>query len=106
MSVITIGEIKSGIEKLQDHNKKIKLLTWLYDDLLKRFSGKIIDIDVEVMLEWGKLNQKLKSIGKPMPIMDSLIASTCSVKNLILVTRNEKDFQNIDINIINPFDNN
>lgn len=106
LSVITIGEIKSGIEKLQDHNKKIKLLTWLYDDLLKRFSGKIIDIDVEVMLEWGKLNQKLKSIGKPMPIMDSLIASTCSVKNLILVTRNEKDFQNIDINIINPFDNN
>ncbi|MCX6051197.1 MAG: type II toxin-antitoxin system VapC family toxin [Campylobacterales bacterium] len=103
LSVITIGEIKSGIEKLQDHNKKTKLLTWLYDDLLKRFSGKIVDIDVEVMLEWGKLNQKLKSMGKPMPIMDSLIASTSRNKNFILVTRNEKDFQNLDINIINPF---
>jgi len=104
LSVITIGEIKSGIEKLQDHNKKTTLLTWLHDDLLNRFSGRIVDIDVEIMLEWGKLNQKLKCIGKPMPIMDSLIASTSSSKNFILVTRNEKDFQNLDINIINPFD--
>ncbi len=103
LSVITIGEIKSGIEKLQDHNKKTTLLIWLHDDLLKRFSGRIVDIDVEIMLEWGKLNQKLKCIGKPMPIMDSLIASTSSIKNFILVTRNEKDFQNIEVNIINPF---
>lgn len=103
LSVVTIGEIKSGIEKLQDYNKKTILSAWLHDDLLKRFNEKIIDIDLEVMLEWGKLNHKLKCIGKPMPIMDSLIASTCSIKNLTLVTRNEKDFQNININIINPF---
>lgn len=49
------------------------------------------------------MNQYLKTIGKPMPIMDSLIASTCKAKDFTLITRNEKDFYSFDIEMINPF---
>ena len=103
LSVITIGEIKSGIEKLDDGRKKEKLLHWLENDLLVRFHSRIINIDVEVMLQWGVTNTQLKKLGKTLPIMDSIIGSIAQAKNLILLTRNEKDFKNLDIKIINPF---
>ncbi len=103
LSVITIGEIKFGIEKLQDGTKKEKLLDWLYNDLFTRFEHKIIDVDIDTMLKWGYINSKLQKIGRPIPIMDALIASTVLSKNLTLLTRNEKDFKDLDIEMINPF---
>lgn len=106
LSVITIGEIKTGIEMSLDIQKKEKLAFWLQNDLLDRFQSRIINIDVEIMLKWGEINYKLKSIGKPMPIMDSLIAAICLAKKFILVTRNEKDFKSLNIDILNPFEDN
>ncbi len=103
LSVMTIGEIKSGIEKLDDGHKKSKLIHWLENDLLIRFQGRIIPIDIEIMLQWGVMRNRIKQIGKPLPIMDSLIGVTSQVRNLLLLTRNEKDFQNLDIKIFNPF---
>ena len=103
LSVITIGEIKFGIEKLKDGAKKEKLLIWLNNDLFERFEHRIIDIDVNIMLKWGYINSKLQKIGRPIPIMDALIASTALSKNLKLLTRNEKDFKDMDVEMINPF---
>jgi len=106
LSVITIGEIRFGIEKLNKEYqaKKISILTnWLDNDLLERFEGRIVDIDKEIMFKWGKINGKLQKIGRPMPIMDSLIASTCLAKDFVLITRNTKDFYSFDIKLINPF---
>lgn len=103
LSVITIGEIKFGIEKLKDGAKKEKLLIWLNNDLFERFEHRIIDIDVNIMLKWGYINSKLQKIGRPIPIMDALIASTALSKNLKLLTRNEKDFKDTDVEMINPF---
>ncbi|NOQ30031.1 MAG: PIN domain-containing protein [Helicobacteraceae bacterium] len=103
LSVVTIGEIKAGIEKLDKGSKKEKLLYWLENDLVNRFQNKIIDIDTNIMLQWGVINNRLKNLGKPLPIMDSLIGATCEVNDYILITRNEKDFKNLNIKIINPF---
>jgi predicted nucleic acid-binding protein len=55
------------------------------------------------MLKWGEINAQLQKIGKPMPIMDSLIASSCLAKRFVLITRNEKDFYSFEIEMINPF---
>lgn len=103
LSVVTIGEIKFGIDNLQDSEKKKKLLNWLYNDLFKRFEGKIVDVDSDIMLKWGYLTSTLKKKGKPMPMMDAMIAATSISKNFTLITRNEKDFSNLDLEIINPF---
>jgi predicted nucleic acid-binding protein len=103
LSAITIGEISFGIEKLKSTQKKKELQKWLNTDLLKRFKNKIIDVDTEIMILWGSLNNTLKITGRPMPVMDSLIGATCQAKNFVLITRNEKDFINLDIEIINPF---
>jgi len=106
LSVITIGEIRFGIEKLDQEyqSKKIEMLSsWLDNDLMQRFEGRIVDIDKETMLKWGEINGQLQKMGRPMPIMDSLIASSCLAKEFVLITRNTKDFYSFEIEMVNPF---
>ncbi|SFV58774.1 VapC toxin protein [hydrothermal vent metagenome] len=106
LSVITLGEIRFGIEKLdKEHQlKKIESLShWLNNDLMQRFEGRISNIDSDIMLQWGKINAQLQKVGRPMPIMDSLIASSCLAKGYTLITRNEKDFYHFELEMINPF---
>ena len=105
LSVITIGEIKKGIEKLANATRKTALQEWLADDLLIRFRDKILPIDTAVMLVWGQLAADLEKQGKPMPAIaiDSLIAATCLQRRLDLVTRNESDFAYSGVTVINPW---
>jgi len=103
LSVITIGEIRKGIEKLADSKRKSMLQPWLEDELLVRFSGRILPIDSGVMLTWGQMIGRLELSGKKMAAMDSLIAAIVSHGNLILVTRNEVDFQHSGVQIVNPW---
>ncbi len=103
LSSITIGEIYFGIQKLPYGKKQTKLLSWVEEQLLPRFHNKVIVIDTDVMLQWAILTNTLKTKGTPLPIMDSLIGATCLAKKFTLITRNEKDFKNINIQIINPF---
>ena len=53
LSVITIGEIRKGIEKLAPSKRRDTLLDWLNSDLLMRFDQHIASITTGVMLAWG-----------------------------------------------------
>lgn len=103
LSVITIGEIRKGIAKLTDSARKQELERWLSDHLLTRFDKRIAAIDTGVMLDWGQLVGKLERRGKPMSLMDSLIAAIVLHGDFTLVTRNEADFAHANAKILNPF---
>jgi predicted nucleic acid-binding protein len=103
LSVVTIGEIQFGIQKLPQSKRRDRILSWLETDLLARFENRIVMIDIETMLVWGEMSASLQALGTPMPIMDSLIAAICKTKNYTLVTRNTKDFLHLDIVLIDPF---
>jgi predicted nucleic acid-binding protein len=103
LSVLTIGEIQRGIEKLPDSKRKQNLSSWLKDELLIRFYGRVLPLDLDVMLEWGILVARLERVGRPLPAMDSLIAALARRHDLHLVTRNEQDFADTGISIINPW---
>ena len=103
LSVITIGEIRKGIEKLLDSKRKSMLQEWLLDELIVRFHDRILPIDLDVILVWGQMIGRLELIGKKMAAMDSLIAAIALSKNLRLVTRNEDDFKHAGIQIVNPW---
>jgi len=102
-SVITMGEIAKGICKLTPSRRKEELDIWLKQTLPNRFAGRIIDIDLQTMLLWGELLGKLEKQGRPLPMMDSLIAAIALQNSLTLVTRNEKDFAGIEVTIVNPW---
>jgi tRNA(fMet)-specific endonuclease VapC len=103
LSVITIGEIKKGIEKLPSSKRKNKLKMWLEDELLVRFTGRLLPIDTKVVLAWGKLIASLEKQGYPMPAIDSLIAATALSGELDLVTRNDSDFLYSGVTLVNPW---
>ncbi len=103
LSVVTIGEVKKGIEKLRDPRKKEALESWLQDELLVRFRDKMVGLDVEILLQWGRLIARLENKGTPMPAMDSLIAATALHGHFVLVTRNEADFLRAGVELLNPW---
>jgi len=104
LSVITIGEIKKGIEKLSGSRRKDALADWLKDSLLVRFRDKVLPVDIPVVLCWGQLNADLDRRGRRMPAIDSLIAATCLQAGFQLVTRNESDFAHSGVTVINPWE--
>lgn len=103
LSVITIGEIRKGIEKLPDSKRKSTLQEWLEGELFVRFSGRILPIDLDVILVWGQMTGYLELSGKKMAAMDSLMAAIALSGNLRLVTRYEGDFKHVGIQIVNPW---
>jgi predicted nucleic acid-binding protein len=103
LSVITIGEIRKGIEKLSQSRRRTVLEEWLTDQLIVRFGGRIVSIGLEVMLRWGQLTGYLESAGHPMSAMDSLIAAATLQGNFKLVTRNEEDFKYARVALFNPW---
>jgi len=103
LSVITIGEIKKGIEKLADSARQERLRGWLVHNLIARFDQRILTIDVNVMLIWGNLVATLESKGRKLPAMDSLIAATALHSQLTLATRSEADFKATGIPLLNPW---
>jgi predicted nucleic acid-binding protein len=103
LSVITIGEIRKGIEKLPPSKPRDSVKAWLETDLLLRFQGRILDITSDVMLTWGELAGRLENEGKPIAAIDSLIAATALQGTFCLVTRNDSDFQHTGVTIINPW---
>lgn len=103
LSAVTIGEIRKGIEKARDPRRREFLDDWMRDELLIRFKDRMVVLDVAVFLEWGELAGRLESQGLPMPAMDSLIAAAALHHQLVLVTRNESDFLNAGVKLLNPW---
>ena len=105
LSVLTLGEIRKGILRLDDANtdaaRRRDLNDWLELDLSTFFLGRILSVDSSVADRWGHL-QALA--GRPLPAIDSLLAATALQYHLTLVTRNVKDFADLGIDIINPWD--
>jgi predicted nucleic acid-binding protein len=103
ISVITLGELSYGVEKLIPGKKKHYLAIWLYTSLPEWFRGRVIDLDTDTLTEWGRIRAKAL---RTMPVIDTLITATAIVHHLTLVTRNTKDFADIEgIMVVNPFEN-
>ena len=103
LSVITVGEISKGVEKLPDSRRRDTINEWLTGDLLLKFEGRILTIDVAVMLAWGALAAEAESRGRTMPAMDSLISALALHHDLVLATRDEDDFRHTGVRILNPW---
>jgi len=104
LSVIAIGEIKKGIEKLPDVDRKATLERWLQVDLMEQFEDQLLNIDHQTMLIWGKLVAQLETIGRPISAIDSLLAATALQWSYTLVTRNTSHFQWTGIALLNPWE--
>jgi toxin FitB len=103
LNVITIGEIAKGTSKLTPSKRKESLTKWLNETLPNRFENRILNIDIPTIMLWGNLVGQLELLGRPLPVMDSLIAAIALQNSLSLVTRNENDFAGTGVVIVNPW---
>jgi predicted nucleic acid-binding protein len=102
LSVINIGEIKKGINKLPASKKKQDLLFWL-ETLFEDYHNRILTVDLAVMENWSLIVANAEKKGQPVASMDSIIAAVAYTHHLTLVTRNERDFYACNIPMINPW---
>ncbi len=100
VSVLTLGEIRKGIEALADRRRREKLRLWLEHELPAWFEGRVLSVDLAVADRWGRL---LAEMGRPVPTIDSLLAATALHHELRFVTRNSGDFEYPGLVVINPF---
>lgn len=103
LSVLTPGELQKGISKLSTGARKDALQAWVEHDLVERFAGRILDLDLETALIWGKLQGEAEQKGEKLPVMDSLIAATAIAHGLIVVTRNTRDIERCQARVFNPW---
>ena len=103
LSVVSITELRHGIERLAAGRKCNHLDQWLSEVLARRFSGRILPIDLETADACGKLAARSEKIGRPIEPRDAYIAATAEVHALTLVTRNQSDFQPVLKTVLNPF---
>ena len=101
LSVLALGEIRKGIERVEDSARKQSLVDWLEVELPRYFLGRLLGIDAQVADRWGRL---MASAGRPLPAIDGLLAATALQHDLTLVTRNIKDFAGLDVPLINPWE--
>jgi len=100
LSVISILEIEHGVllKMRKDKKQGALLRAWFDDEVLPRFEGRILPIDVDVSLLCAKLH-----VPDPQPERDALIAATALVHKLTVVTRNENDFLPTGVQVLNPW---
>jgi toxin FitB len=102
LSVLTLGEIRKGIEQLSgaDANRKAALVDWLELEVPNYFAQRLLAIDADVAEVWGRL---MAQAGRPIAAIDSLLAATALRHQLIIVTRNTRDFVDLGVTVLDPW---
>lgn len=100
LSVLTLGEIRLGVERARrkDPAKAALLENWL-NRLESAYGDHIVDVDAEIADAWARM-----SVPDPLPVIDGLLAATAFARNLIFVTRNTSDVNRPGVRLLNPFE--
>lgn len=99
ISVLTIGEIRQGIERLRrkDPAQAERLQHWLRG-LLVTYSGHLVGVDAKTAEEWGRIN-----VPDPLPVIDGLLAASAKVRGWALVTRDTANLARTGVALVDPF---
>jgi toxin FitB len=91
LSVITLAELRFGVERLAAGERRTRLDVWIREELVGRFEGRILAVDEAVAEMWGQILSSSESQGRRMNLMDCFLAATAQVHSLTAVTRNQQD---------------
>jgi toxin FitB len=103
-SVLTFGEIRFGVELLPPSKRRTQLEQWLDRDLPEWFEGRILPVDQSTADQWGLLRVQAQMKGRPLSVIDALLAATALRHNLTIVSRNVSDFSVVGLAVVNPWE--
>jgi predicted nucleic acid-binding protein len=100
VSVLSLGEIRKGIELLRKKSPHQcpAFESWLFR-LQTEYENDIIPVTETIADRWGRL-----MAAKSLPVLDGLLAATALEYKLTIATRNTSDFKHAGVDVLNPFD--
>lgn len=102
LSVITVGELRRGIVRLEPGRRRDDLDFWL-EDMILRYGERILPVDLDVTERWASLAEANRAAGRPSEMSDELIAATAHVHGLTVVTRNVRHFEHSGCRVLSPW---
>jgi toxin FitB len=103
VSVITLAELRYGIERMAQGERRQRLDAWLREELPLRFEERVLPVDGAIADFWGRIVARSEAAGRPISVADAFIAATVEAHGLTLVTRNTADFELVLKAIVNPW---
>jgi predicted nucleic acid-binding protein len=104
ISVITIGELRKGMSILPVGKRRSTLESWLENDLVPLLMARVLPVTQAIADRWGNLSARRQIAGRPLSMADGLIAATALENGLTLVTRNVRDYEDLGVTILNPWE--
>lgn len=99
----TIGELVRGARKVREQARRERFERWIEQDLARQFDGRVLPFDVRAATLWGHLMGDGDRVGRPPAVADAQIAAVAIRHEMILVTRNTKNFMRFDLKLLNPW---
>jgi predicted nucleic acid-binding protein len=103
-SVLTVAEIRFGVELLSPSKRRTQLQEWLDHDLPAWFGDRVLPVDRSVADRWGVLRAQAQMKGRPISVVDGLLAATAMQHDLTIVSRNASDFAVVALAVVNPWE--
>ncbi len=104
LSVLSLGEIRKGVELLPaSAPRRAQLRAWLQHDLPAQFAGRLLSITEATALAYGQLAADGQRNGRQLPVLDGLLLATAQTHGLTLVTRNLRDVDGRGVPVLNPY---
>jgi predicted nucleic acid-binding protein len=104
VSVVTLAEIRFGIECVVDPGRRNALHDWLTWKVRPMFDGRVLQITEDIMLKWRLLVEEGRKMGHTFSQPDLIIAATAIHHSLTVVTRDRGDFEKAHVLVLNPWD--
>ena len=102
ISVVSLAELRYGVERMAAGRRRTRLEQWLRHELPLRFESRILPVDAQVAEAWGKTVSRSETAGRPIRAMDAFLAATAETHHLTLVTRNVSGFSLLKA-VLNPW---
>jgi toxin FitB len=102
ISVVSLAELRYGVERLPVSARRTQLDQWLQQELPLRFERRILPVDAAIAEAWGRTVSRSETAGRPIEAIDAFLAATAETYQLTLVTRNVSDFPTLK-GVLNPW---
>jgi toxin FitB len=102
ISVVSLAELRYGVERMAAGRRRNRLELWLRHELPLRFENRILPVDADVAEAWGRTVSRSEAAGRPIGVMDAFLAATAEINQLTLITRNVSDFPMLRT-VLNPW---
>ncbi len=102
LSVLTLGELRYGVERLPAGRKR-RLLTAYVGELEEAFEGRVLPFDAEAAASWAAVRRAAELHSRTLSTADAMLAATATLHGLTLVTRNVRDFEGWGGPLLNPW---